>query len=117
MTPDEHEVTAGLRQLEGYLRCRTDIAEAEREAAAFADRMPWLTDGGREELVRLYTEDRLELTRRGLEQIVARSAELRQEYAARYAELRGRLVRITTAALLCAAALSGCSVILAHTGR
>ncbi|MEU4684969.1 hypothetical protein [Streptomyces xinghaiensis] len=106
MRPDREEINAGLAQLEGYLRGRTHIADARTEAEAFADRMPWLTTAQREEVVGGYVEDRLALTRRLLEHILQRSAELRTEYTARYASLRRRVLCTAVAAVLGALALS-----------
>ena len=117
MVHNERDITAAIAELEGYLRCETDIAEAQQEAETFADRMPWLTSVQREELVRLYTDDRLALTRRYLRRIVTRCAELRSEYTARYETLRNRLIRFTTATTLGALALTGCALLLSRTGR
>ncbi|MFF8841157.1 hypothetical protein ACF08N_00260 [Streptomyces sp. NPDC015127] len=101
----EAEAAGGIAALEGYLLAQSRLQEAQREAEAFADRMPWLTTGQREEVVRLYAEDRVALSRRVLVALVARAAELRQEYTNRYDELRQRLLRRGVAALLGLAAL------------
>ena len=101
----ESEIAAGIARIEGYLLARSHVQEAERDAEAFADRMPWLTTGQREEVVRVYTGDRIAVSRRVLEALVARSQELRAEHTARYEELRRRLLCASVAALLGSAVL------------
>ncbi|MFF3291019.1 hypothetical protein [Streptomyces sp. NPDC003023] len=101
----ESEAAAGIARLEGYLLAQSRMREAEREAEAFAGRMPWLTTAQREEVVRIYTQDRIALSRRVLEAVVSRAHELRLEYATRYEELRRRLLCAGAAALLGSAAL------------
>jgi hypothetical protein len=101
----EAEVAAGIAELEGYLLAQSRVREAEREAEEFAGRMPWLTGAQREEVVRIYTEDRIALSRRVLKALVSRANELRAEYTARYEELRRRLLCASVAALLGATAL------------
>lgn len=99
------EVSAGIAKIEGYLLAQSRVREAEQEAEAFAGRLPWLTGAQREEIVRIYTQDRIALSRRVLEALVARAQELRSEYEARYADLRRRLVCASVAALAGSAAL------------
>jgi hypothetical protein len=101
----EPDVAAGIARLEGYLLAQSKVQEAEREAEAFAGRMPWLTTAQREEVVRVYTEDRIALSRQVLEALVSRAHELRAEYTARYDELRRRLLCASVAALLGSTAL------------
>ncbi|MEU0085947.1 hypothetical protein [Streptomyces sp. NPDC006274] len=101
----EAEVAAGIAKLEGYLLAQSRVREAEREAEEFAGRMPWLTGAQREEVVRIYTEDRIALSRRVLKALVSRANELRAEYTARYEELRRRLLCASVAALLGSIAL------------
>ncbi|MES4904444.1 MULTISPECIES: hypothetical protein [unclassified Streptomyces] len=90
--PDPHEIEAGIARLEGYLLCQSELGDARAEAEAFAGRLAWLTAAQREEVVRLYTEERVELSRRMLRRIVDRCEELRAEYTTRYDELRRRLL-------------------------
>ncbi|MYX32769.1 hypothetical protein GTY85_04445 [Streptomyces sp. SID8377] len=75
------------------------------KAAAFADRLPWLTTAQREEVVRVYTADRLDLARHIHERTAQRAAELDDHYTRHYAQLRRRLFRATVAAVLAAAAV------------
>ena len=91
---------SGIARLEGYLLCQSEISGARAEAEAFAGRLPWLTEAQREEVIRLYAEERLELSRRLLRRIVDRCGELRGEYTARYEELRRRLLGLCAALLL-----------------
>ncbi|MGW1139937.1 hypothetical protein [Streptomyces zhihengii] len=99
------DVASGIARLEGYLLAQSRMSEARREAEDFADRMPWLTTAQREDVVSHYVQDRVALTRRVLTALVARAGELRQEYTARYEDLRRRLLCGSFAALLCSAAL------------
>ncbi|MGY5124253.1 hypothetical protein [Streptomyces nigrescens] len=95
--PEGHEIEAGISRLEGYLFLRAEYEKARTEADNFADQLPWLTTGQREEVVRLCTQDRLELNRRYLERIRDRCIELRGEYSARYEQLRGQLLSVVAA--------------------
>ncbi|MFC4494358.1 hypothetical protein ACFPA8_09455 [Streptomyces ovatisporus] len=94
------ETARGIAQLEGYLLSQTYRQNARAEAEAFADRLPWLTSAQYDEVVELYTAERMALTRRVLEATVQRCGELRQEYTERYEQLRGRLLHRVTVALL-----------------
>jgi len=96
------EAARGLAQLEGYLLAQTHRRTARAEAEAFAGRLPWLTPAQHEDVVRLYTADRMALTRRVLEGTVERCAELRREYTDRYEQLRRRLLCRVTALILTA---------------
>ncbi|MFC6063361.1 hypothetical protein [Streptomyces ochraceiscleroticus] len=116
--PDERAADAGPDRLEGYLLCWTEAERARTEAAAFADRMPWLTTAQREEVIRQYTADRLVLTRRYLERVRHRCDRLQDEYATRYRGLRHRLLCTAVAAALSACALSaGVLGLLSAAGR
>lgn len=110
------EAASGIARLEGFLLAQGRVLEARREASAFADRMPWLTTAQREEVVRLYVQDRVALTRRVLEALVSRAGELRAEYTARYESLRRRLLCAAVAALLTSGALCACAVLVSLDG-
>jgi hypothetical protein len=114
--PSPHEIESGIARIEGYLLCQTEISNARAEAEAFARRMPWLTAAQHEEIVRLYTEDRMELSRRVLQRIADRCRELRAEYTARYEELRRRLVCACVAVVLGAFALCVCTLLVTSAG-
>ncbi|POX38904.1 hypothetical protein C3486_20770 [Streptomyces sp. Ru73] len=105
--PDGPAAEAGLDRLEGYLLCWAEAERARADAVAFADRLPWLTTAQREEVIRHYTADRVAVTRRYFERVRDRSGELREEYTARYRELRHRLVCGAVAAALSVCALLG----------
>lgn len=107
------ESTRGLQQLEGYLLAQSHLRTARAEAEAFAGRLPWLTSGQYEAVVELYTENRMALTRRVLEGTVEHCGELRQEYTARYEQLRRRLLCQATAGVLTALCASVFAVYLA----
>jgi hypothetical protein len=100
----------------GYLLCQTEIRNARAEAEAFARRLPWLTTGQHDELVRIYTEDRTELSRRLLQRIADRCHELQTEYTVRYQQLRRRLLGACVALLLGAFAVCVCTLIVTGAG-
>ncbi|MFD7921069.1 hypothetical protein ACFV3R_17815 [Streptomyces sp. NPDC059740] len=106
-----HEAASGIAQLEGYLLWQQELGDARSRAEAFADRMEWLTEGQREEVVRLYAEDHLDLSRAALRRIADRCGELREEYTERYDQLRVRLLCRTTAVVVGMVALC-CSALL-----
>ncbi|MEW1791262.1 MULTISPECIES: hypothetical protein [Streptomyces] len=110
--PSPGEASAGIQQLEGYLLAQSRVREARTHALVFADRLPWLTTAQHEEVVSLYTQDHIAMSRRALESVVARAAELREEYTARYELLRRRLVCASLTALMTA-----CCVVLWHVPR
>ncbi|WP_328630167.1 hypothetical protein [Streptomyces sp. NBC_00356] len=94
MSSTEHDVNAGFQQMEGYLLWNSKVTEAHAQAEAFTDRLEWLTGAQREEVRRVFVEERLVFHRAALGQIVARAAELRTEYEKRYERLKARCVGI-----------------------
>ncbi|GAA2474104.1 hypothetical protein GCM10010406_07620 [Streptomyces thermolineatus] len=97
----EHETAArGINQLEGYLLLQAENTNAVREAEEFARLMPWLTGARREEVVALYAERRMAVSRTAIRTVADRCRELRQEYTERYEELRRRLLCATAATVL-----------------
>lgn len=98
----ERAVTEGINELEGYLLLQANEHTARSEARAFADRLPWLTVAQREEVVRVYAEERMALSIRVLRAVAQRCGELRTQYTERYEELRARTTcRATACVLLC----------------
>ncbi|MEU9235615.1 hypothetical protein [Streptomyces subrutilus] len=89
------DAAAGLNELEGYLMSRAAHQAAAREAADFADALPWLGSAEREDLVRLYAARHLVRTRQTLHEVAGRSRELREEYSRRYQTLRCRMLALT----------------------
>ncbi len=106
------DIAAGIARLEGHLIWQAEIHNAQTEAEALADRMPWLTYTQRDELVHLYTDARLDVSGSVLLRIAGRSHELRAEYTARYEQLRRRLLCACVAITLGTVALCGCVVLL-----
>jgi hypothetical protein len=106
------EASSGIRQLEGYLMAHTYRLTARNEAKAFADLLPWLTETQYEEVVRIYTADRLDLTRRILKSVKRRGNELQQEYADRYEKLRRRLLCKVIALLLIVTSMSVVNLVM-----
>ncbi|MFH9011985.1 hypothetical protein ACH4C6_11450 [Streptomyces sp. NPDC017943] len=97
-------------EAEGYLLAHTHRDQARREAEELCARLPWLTAAEAEDLTVHFVRQRLDVSRRLLRGTVRRAAELREEYEARYAELRRALLRRhaagACAVLACAATLS-----------
>ncbi|MEC4016333.1 hypothetical protein [Streptomyces sp. H27-D2] len=112
----DQEAASGIARLEGYLLCQAENRTARAEAEAFARRLPWLTGDQHEEVVRLYTEERLALARSTLQRIADRCHELHADYAARYEDLRRRLARAMLAVLLGAASLYVCALLAIRPG-
>ncbi|MCE7078959.1 hypothetical protein [Streptomyces sp. ST2-7A] len=106
--PDDRDIASGINQLEGYLLVQSELRTARVEGEALADRMPWLTGERREELIRLYAEERMALTRRTLRAVTERCHELRAEYTTRYRQLRRRVVCAALAVVLGGLTLSAC---------
>jgi hypothetical protein len=104
------EIASGLARLEGHLMCQAEIGNARAEAEAFADRMPWLTTAQREEVVRLYTDQRLAVARTVLQRVTDRCHELQSDYTARYEQLRRRLLCACVAIVLGTFALCSCAL-------
>ncbi|MCX2927110.1 hypothetical protein [Streptomyces sp. NEAU-W12] len=108
MNPSQ-DSTRGLDQLEGYLLWAAEVEDARRQAGRFAEQLPWLTTAQCEEVERVYTADRLEVSRAILVRICERAAELRGAYEHRYRQLRARCV----AAALVGVASGAGAVVLA----
>ncbi|WP_202238285.1 hypothetical protein [Actinacidiphila reveromycinica] len=103
-----------MHRIEGYLLWSAEVARARREAGGFTEHLPWLTTAQREEVERVYVADRLRLSRETLRRIVDRAAELREEYAARYRELRRRCVAAAVVGGGAAAGALGAAAYLAR---
>ncbi|MBF9069261.1 hypothetical protein I2501_14640 [Streptacidiphilus sp. NEAU-YB345] len=99
--------------LEGYLYWQAETDRAQQEAERFADLLPWLTTGQREEVVRLYRQQRLDSSRAFVERIARRARRLQREYATRYQQLRIRVLAATFAA---AAGLAAADAFLHQSG-
>ncbi|GFH38031.1 hypothetical protein [Streptomyces pacificus] len=112
---DGVDTAAGLARLEGYLMANAHVHAARTAAEALADRMPWLTAGERTELVRLATADRIQVSREQFEAVAVRARELEAQYAARYGELRRRVVcRGVACAAVCLTFCTTTVVLAAH---
>jgi hypothetical protein len=108
---------ADINRLEGYLLCQAEIRKARSEGEDFARRLPWLTTAQQEEVARHYAQERLATTKQALAAVSARQAELREEYTARYQELRQRLLCRCTALLTAALALCCATAVLVALRR
>ncbi|MFJ4368039.1 hypothetical protein [Streptomyces chartreusis] len=82
-------------EVEGYLKASTYCLEARQEAARLCSDLPWMTTAQAEQVTRRYIELRLGLTRQTL---VHHIADLREQYEARYHDLRRHLLRRHAAA-------------------
>jgi hypothetical protein len=88
----------GLRHLEGYLVWQAETTDARSAAHRFTDRLPWLTAAQRDEVIRVYTADHLDASRKSIHHLAERSRGMQREYTARYATLRARLLGWSLAA-------------------
>ncbi|MBC7270109.1 MAG: hypothetical protein H5T76_15595 [Streptomyces sp.] len=95
-----------VREAESYLRARSHLEEAVREAEELCSRMPWLTTTEAQDLTEHYVRQRVDLTRRMLRRTVQRATEMQREYEARYATLRRSLLRRHAA---CACTVLACA--------
>ncbi|MFF5482211.1 hypothetical protein ACFY5C_33540 [Streptomyces sp. NPDC012935] len=99
--------SALVGEVEGYLRAKTYYLEAREEAERLCSGMPWLTTAQAEQVTRHYIELRIGLTRQTLAHHID---DLREQYEARYHELRHHLLRRHAAAacvlLLCSGGVS-----------
>jgi hypothetical protein len=107
------EAAKAVNDVEGYLLWQAEVTAAAAQAEAFADRLPWLTTVQREDVVRVYTDDRLELSRAVLQRVADRALTLRQEYTERYRVLRMRVLGVFLTAV---AGTAGVLVALDRTG-
>jgi len=82
----------GLRQVEGFLMWHAEVAQAQRDARAFTEKLPWLTTAQREEVERVYVDDRTAASRVMFQRICDRAVELRAEYAGNYVRMKARCV-------------------------
>jgi hypothetical protein len=99
--PGRHsqEYARGLNELEGYLLAQAVVTDSLSCAEAFAGQMPWLTTAQREEVVRLYASDRLQISRAALQRVTDRALELQSQYSSRYHALQVRLLALFLSAL------------------
>ncbi|MEU6394589.1 hypothetical protein [Streptomyces sp. NPDC046939] len=86
----DRDVESGLQRMEGYLLWTSKVTETRAQAEEFTRRLPWLTTAQREEVERVFTEERLAFHKAALGQIAARARELRGEYNERYVRLKAR---------------------------
>ncbi|MDQ0687364.1 hypothetical protein QFZ56_006327 [Streptomyces achromogenes] len=93
------ECARGLNELESYLLAQAEVTEALSSAEAFAAQLPWLTTAQREEVVRLYITDRLQISRAFLQRVTGRALELQSQYSSRYHALQVRLLGLFLSAL------------------
>ncbi|MDQ0834468.1 hypothetical protein QFZ66_001824 [Streptomyces sp. B4I13] len=93
------EYARGLNELEGYLLAQAEATDALSCGEAFAAQMPWLTTAQREEVVRLYATDRLQISRAALQRVTDRVLELQCQYSSRYHALQVRLLGLFLSAL------------------
>lgn len=107
--PDERlrsEVSRGVTQVEGYLLWQGELAEARRSAKVFADKLPWLTTGQRDEIVRLYTSERVAYSAAAVVRNAERIRIIQSQYVARYRLLKARVLGAALAATALVAAVA-----------
>lgn len=105
MSEPPADTAEGIARIEGYLLFQAEMRKARQEAEDFADRLPWLTAGQREDVVRHYAQARVAVSQQTLRAVAARCAELRRQYTARYESLRLRLLCVAVAVFLASATL------------
>ncbi|MEU3556604.1 hypothetical protein [Streptomyces fragilis] len=112
MTPAQQgggEISPAV-EMEGYLIAHAHRESAREEAETLCARLPWLTGAQAEEVARQYVLLRIGLTRRLLKDTAERAERLREEYEARYEDLRRTLLRrhagAACATVACAAGLT-----------
>lgn len=111
------DVESGMRRLDGYLYWQAELAAARREAAAFCDRLPWLTTGERRDVEERYARARAAVAEATTRQIAERCAELRAEYEDRYRRLRVRVLAAAVASVVTSCAVTaGCLLLLTLRG-
>ncbi|MER7699654.1 MULTISPECIES: hypothetical protein [unclassified Streptomyces] len=95
----EKDAARGLAQLEGFLLWSAEVERARRQARRFTDQLPWLTTAQREDVERVFTDERVAASRESLIRIRDRADELREEYTGRYVRLRARCVAVSAGAV------------------
>ncbi|AIR96191.1 hypothetical protein [Streptomyces glaucescens] len=112
------EHRSSVHTVEGYLLACAHRDQAQREAGTLCARMPWLTTAQAQDVTRHYVEQRLEVSRNTLREIIERTAQIRQEYEDRYRTLRRDLFRRHAAAacavIACAAGVGTLTGLLAR---
>ena len=99
MTPRRHataaapqQVERGIRDLEGHLLWASEIAGSRRAAQHFASRFAWATTDEREDLARVYADQRLEDSHQMIDRIAERANTLQAQYEVRWQQATSRLV-------------------------
>ncbi|MFI6060564.1 hypothetical protein [Streptomyces sp. NPDC051286] len=97
--------------------CLVSTAEdeaARRQAALFAERLPWLTAAQRAEIERAFAADWAAASRAIDARVSARSAELVIEYATRYRFLRTRCLLAVAAGIGVVSGVLGVALLVAR---
>ncbi|MFC8093602.1 hypothetical protein [Streptomyces sp. NPDC057301] len=107
--------SALVGEVEGYLKARAHHLEAREEAESLCSSMPWMTTAQAEQVTRHYIELRIGLTRQTL---IRHIDDLREQYEARYQNLRRHLLRrhaaVACAVLACATGINAAACQLWH---
>jgi CHASE3 domain sensor protein len=82
-----HEVTLGLRQIEGYLYREAHVREAHRKARDFAWELPGLTTDQRLDVEEAYARVQVENARQVTRHIAERIQQIEGQYEARHRRL------------------------------
>ncbi|WP_308402509.1 hypothetical protein [Streptomyces sp. AC550_RSS872] len=81
-----------LNDVEGHLLLVATREEGRTAAARFSAPLYWLTEGQRDEVERRFEAEYLALARASWRRTAARAGGVRDEYEARYRDLRRRLL-------------------------
>ncbi|MEU5688259.1 hypothetical protein [Streptomyces venezuelae] len=88
--PSSGEVTHGLHQMEGFLYWKAEETGARREAAAFSEEFPWLSNAERHEIAERYFRMRMELAATTTRHIAKRHMEIRADFEDALQRIRRR---------------------------
>ncbi|MFD7417333.1 hypothetical protein ACFVZ3_37420 [Kitasatospora purpeofusca] len=105
---DRPAVDPGLEiaRLEGYLAWEAEVAAAQRDARAFADRFPWLGPDDREALEQAYADDRLRYAEEVVDRAVGRCRALAARYRAECRRICARWAAVCLSVVFAVALLA-----------
>ncbi|MEU0835130.1 hypothetical protein ACNPQM_18690 [Streptomyces sp. NPDC056231] len=110
----DREDDGPLARLGDCLLSSAEVEEARRRAVRFAERLPWLTAAQRTDIERVFAADWAATSRAFDARVSARSAELVNEYAARYRFLRTRCLLAVTAGIGAVTGVFGVALLVAR---
>jgi hypothetical protein len=94
------EAEQGINDLEGHLLWAAEIAGAHGAGEQFASQFDWATTDERDDLARVYAEQRLRDSHQLIERTADRARCLRAQYEHRWQQVQSRLVLIVLLTLV-----------------